>query len=121
MSTSFGAAHFANPTRSEPDRGRPLYAVKGNLVANQRPNVVDAVAVYQEHVKIIIIRSIEHGKQHPPNHRRALQRDTPAMYVNVLGEPHWLEHLGPEHARVADLDPLLELRVEREDLQGRLQ
>ena len=40
--------------------------------------------------------------------------------MDVLGEAHWLKHLGPEHARVADLNPLLELRVEGEDLQGRL-
>ena len=90
-------------------------------MANQRPDVVDAIAVYQQHVKITIIRRIEHGKQPSPNHRWALKRDTPAMYVNVLGESHWLKHFGPEHARVADLDPLLELRVESEDLQGRLQ
>ena len=55
-----------------------------------------------------------------PNHRGPLQRDPPAVNMDVFGEAHWLKHLGPEHARVADLNPLLELRVEGEDLQGRL-
>ena len=43
------------------------------------------------------------------------------MYVDVFGEAHGLEHLRTEHAAVADLDPLLELRVEGEDLERGLQ
>ena len=54
--------------------------------------------------------------EHVPNHRGPLERDTPAVDVHVLGKAHRLEHLGPEHAAVPDLDPLFELRVEGEDL-----
>ena len=43
------------------------------------------------------------------------------MDVHVLGEAHGLEHLGPEHATVADLDPLLQLGVEGKDLERGLE
>ena len=42
------------------------------------------------------------------------------MDVDVVREAHGFEHLGAEHPAVADLDPLVEQRVEREDLKGRL-
>ena len=51
------------------------------------------------------------------DHGGALERDAPAVDVHVVGEAHGLEHLGAEHPAVADLDPFVEERVEREDLE----
>ena len=51
------------------------------------------------------------------DHGRALERDAPSVDVHVVGEAHGLEHFGAEHPAVADLDPFVEERVKREDLE----
>lgn len=54
------------------------------------------------------------------DHRRALEREAPGDHAHVLGQAHGAQHLGAEHTRVADLRPLVQVRVEREDLHARL-
>ena len=54
------------------------------------------------------------------NHGRALEGQAPRDARHVVVEAHRLEHLGAEHAAVADLDPLLEASVVAEDLHGGL-
>ena len=55
-----------------------------------------------------------------PNHCRPLQTDAPSVYMHILREAHRFEHFWTEHAAISNFDPFLELRVESEDLQGRL-
>ncbi len=56
-----------------------------------------------------------------PDHRWTFKRNTPPVHMNVLRETHGLEHLRTKHAAVPDLDPLVQHRMERENLKGRLQ
>mmetsp|Transcript_35805 Transcript_35805/g.78171 ORF Transcript_35805/g.78171 Transcript_35805/m.78171 type:complete len:403 (-) Transcript_35805:388-1596(-) len=69
-----------------------------HLVAEEVANVVDAVE----------------------NHRGALEREPPRNDADVGGHAHGLHHLRAEHAGVANLHPLLQLRMEAEDLHGGL-
>ena len=39
------------------------------------------------------------------------------MDVDVFGESHRLQHFGPEHSTISDLDPFVELRVESKDFE----
>lgn len=48
----------------------------------------------------------------------ARQTYTPAQRSHVLRETHRLQHLWPEHAAVANLDPLAETWMVGEDLEG---
>ena len=51
------------------------------------------------------------------DHRRPLERETPAEDTDALRNAHRLEHLGPEHAAVANLNRLVELLVVLEDFE----
>ena len=53
-----------------------------------------------------------------PNHGWSLQAQTPAMNADVLREAHGFQHLRSEHTTVPNLNPLLQHRVEGEDLKG---
>jgi hypothetical protein len=59
-------------------------------------------------------------KCYEPDHRRAFERNTPPVHVYVLREAHGLEHLRAKHAAVPHLNPLVQHRMERENLKGRL-
>lgn len=50
------------------------------------------------------------------DHSGPLQTETEAVDPEIPGQTHALEHLGAEHARVANLDPLGEALVEAKDL-----
>lgn len=67
----------------------------------------------------VIMRNGTTGRpyENSPDHRRALQTQTEPVNANIFGEAHRLQHLGPEHATVTNLNPLVEHRVEGEDLK----
>lgn len=50
------------------------------------------------------------------NHGRPLQTQPPSMHSHVLRQPHSLQHLRTELARVSNLDPLAQTLVVSEDL-----
>lgn len=45
------------------------------------------------------------------HHSRALETESETVHTHVLGETHWLQHLGAEETRVTDLDPAVETCV----------
>lgn len=51
------------------------------------------------------------------DHGRALKRETPGDYADILRQTHGTEHLWTEDTRVTDFNPALELGVETEDLE----
>ena len=51
------------------------------------------------------------------DHGRPLQAETKPADAQVLGHAHGCQHLRPEHAAVANLNPLLEPSVETKDLE----
>jgi len=55
-----------------------------------------------------------------PNHCRPLQTQPPSVHTDVRRESHRLQHFRSEHPAVADLDPLVQHRMEGKNLQGRL-
>lgn len=72
--------------------------VEIDLVAKQVANVADAV--------------LDHG--------RTLERQTPGDDAHILGQSHRAQHFWAKHARIANLDPALELGREAKDLHRRL-
>ena len=53
------------------------------------------------------------------DHRRSLQTETPPIDPHIRRQAHRLQHLGSEHAAVANLDPLVQSFVEAKDLHAR--
>ena len=52
------------------------------------------------------------------DHGRAFKTQTPSDDGDILGQPHGFKHLGPENTRIADFNPLFQLRMEAKDLQA---
>ena len=52
------------------------------------------------------------------DHGRPLQAEPPGDHIDVLGEAHGQQHLGPEHPGVPDLDPLAQTLVIAEYLHA---
>lgn len=53
------------------------------------------------------------------DHRRSFQRQTTCNDLHAFWKAHGPQHLRTEHARVSDLGPRVEIRVEPENLHGR--
>ena len=53
------------------------------------------------------------------NHRRSLQTKSPPINPQIRRQAHRLQHLGSEHAAIANLDPLIQSLMEAEDLHAR--
>jgi hypothetical protein len=51
------------------------------------------------------------------DHGRPLQAQAPPIHPHVFWQPHRLQHLRPEHTAVTNLNPLIQARMEPEDLQ----
>ena len=54
------------------------------------------------------------------HHGRPLKRKSKSVHTHILGQAHGFQHLRPEHARVTNLEPLLQTSMVAEDLHGRL-
>ena len=50
------------------------------------------------------------------DHGGALKAQSPGNYGDIFRQAHWQEHLRTEDTRVSDLYPLIEQRMEGEDL-----
>jgi hypothetical protein len=59
----------------------------------------------------------ENIKGYVLDHRRPLKTQTPSEDAHVGRDAHRLQHLWTEHARVPDLDRLVELSMILEDLE----
>ena len=53
------------------------------------------------------------------NHRRSLQTQSPSINPHIPWQAHRLQHLGSEHAAIANLDPLIQSFMETKDLHAR--
>ena len=52
------------------------------------------------------------------DHRRSLQTQSPSINPHIGRQAHRLQHLGSEHAAIANLDPLIQSLMEAEDLHA---
>ena len=50
------------------------------------------------------------------DHGRSLERQTASDHAHILRDAHSPQHLWPEHTTVADLGPLIQIRMETENL-----
>ena len=53
------------------------------------------------------------------NHRRPLQTKSPPINPHLLRQAHRQQHLGPKHAAIANLHPLIQPLMEAKDLHAR--
>ena len=97
----------------EPHCRRFFYAFKRDLVAYQGSDIVYPVPDADH---LIIFRK-KNKQNSSPNHSWSLQTQTPSMNPHIFRKTHRLQHFRPEHATIPDLDPFIEHRMERENLE----
>ena len=88
--------HSSSFSSIEPAYRRCLSPREFDLVPEEVPDVLDPVL----------------------DHRGPLEAEAPSDHSDIGGETHGGKHLGPEHAGVSNLGPLLEVGVVSEDLHG---
>ena len=80
----------------QPNRGITLDEAQIHLMPQQLPDIPNAVL----------------------DHRRSLKTQPPPINPHILRQTHRLQHLGSEHAAVANLHPLIQSLVEAKNLHA---
>jgi hypothetical protein len=96
----------------EPDRWIGFNEVEVHLVAQQLPNIAYPIPIFSQRT----FKEIE-ARWNSLDHCRPFQAQAPPIYSHIFWQPHRLQHLRPEHTAVTNLNPLIQARMEPEDLQ----
>ncbi len=97
----------------KPNSWSLFYPFDGNFMADQCSDVTDPISDDPD-----CERGSEHGYlKDVPDHCRSLEAEAPPVDMYIFREAHRLKHLRPEHATVANLDPLAEMGMEGEDFK----
>jgi hypothetical protein len=105
---------FATSVLIEPDRWIGFNEVEVHLVAQQLPDIA-----YPIPISVSVLFKIE-ARWNSLDHCRPFQAQAPPIHSHVFWQPHRLQHLRSEHTAVTNLNPLIQARMEAEDLQTRL-